>query len=387
MAPLRPLLAALALLTQSALALSPKYLPCQIIAPGWVSPTLGCPPGTLYVSQNDTRADFTRIQAAIDSLCVHPRALHRLSLLTAYRRPAGRPAHILIGAGEYHESVNITRAAPLTLLGELPARALLDVAQPAPPPRVRIWDAKYIGQRPGMDDADTATLVVAPNYAAALIGAGPPGAPLQPAFGNADFKAYNLAFENRAAAYAIAQALATDVSYANASFYGCAFASFQDTWYTGRNASTYVVDSTVYGQTDYLFGFGTAWFERSTLASRACGGGVVAWKGTNQTDAPGNRYGAYVSDSRIIRSPDANVTTNITGACYLGRPWNDLATTVFLRTYMDAIVRPAGFTPFSTSRPTIMNTTFYAEFDSYGMSMSSSRLVSCLTLDCRARRE
>ena len=42
----------------------------------------------------------------------------------------------------------------------------------------------------------------------------------------------------------------TDISYANASFYGCAFASFQDTWYTGRNASTYVVDSIIYGQTD-----------------------------------------------------------------------------------------------------------------------------------------
>ena len=71
----------------------------------------------------------------------------------------------------------------------------------------------------------------------------------------------------------------TDISYANASFYGCTFASYQDTWYTGRNASTYVVDSIIFGQTDCesghsarfrrpqltlsviwtdLFGFGTA---------------------------------------------------------------------------------------------------------------------------------
>lgn len=49
---------------------------------------------------------------------------------------------------------------------------------------------------------------------------------------------------------AISQALVTDISYANASFYGCSFASYQDTWYTGRNASTYVVDSIIYGQTD-----------------------------------------------------------------------------------------------------------------------------------------
>lgn len=42
----------------------------------------------------------------------------------------------------------------------------------------------------------------------------------------------------------------TDISYANASFYGCTFESYQDTWYTGRNASTYVVDSIIFGQTD-----------------------------------------------------------------------------------------------------------------------------------------
>lgn len=43
------------------------------------------------------------------------------------------------------------------------------------------------------------------------------------------------------------------------------------------------------------------WFQNVVLANRACGGGIVAWKGTNLTNAPGNRYGAYVSDSRIMR--------------------------------------------------------------------------------------
>ena len=56
--------------------------------------------------------------------------------------------------------------------------------------------------------------------------------------------------------FSISQALVTDISYANASFYGCSFASYQDTWYTGRNASTYVIDSIIYGQTDCKFLFG-----------------------------------------------------------------------------------------------------------------------------------
>ncbi|KAI5114752.1 hypothetical protein M0805_002121, partial [Coniferiporia weirii] len=160
--------------------------------------------------------------------------------------------------------------------------------------------------------------------------------------------------------------------------YGCTFASYQDTWYTGRNASTYVVDSVIFGQTDYLFGFGTAWFENITLANRACGGGIVAWKGTNLTDAPGNRYGAYISDSSIIRSPDANATLDITGDCFLavtGRPWNDLATTVFLRTFMDDSIEPVGWRPFETPG-TIANTTFYAEYDNFGPGANTSQRVS-----------
>lgn len=102
------------------------------------------------------------------------------------------------------------------------------------------------------------------------------------------------------------------------------------------------------------------------MANRACGGGIAAWKGTDLADAPGNRYGAYIADSKIIRSPDANATTTTTGKCFLGRPWNDLATTVYLRTFMDDSIEAAGWEPFDSARPTIMNTTFYAEYKSYG---------------------
>ncbi|EJC97869.1 uncharacterized protein FOMMEDRAFT_137258 [Fomitiporia mediterranea MF3/22] len=337
-------------------ALSPKFSDCQLQKSDDVSPLTGCPSGTLFVSPTDSRANFTSVQTAILSL------------------PEEGQATILIGAGEYHETVNITRSGPLTLLGKLNSSALSPSSNASTRNLVHIWNNIFVQN--GIDDAQSAVLLVAPSFNASLIGAGPTGAPLQPLFGNTDFKAYNIDFENRAANFAISQALVTDISYANASFYGCTFSSFQDTWYTGRNASTYVVDSIIFGQTDYLFGFGTAWFENVTLANRACGGGITAWKGTNLTDAPGNRYGAYINNSRIIRSPDANATLDITGKCFLGRPWNDLATTVYLRTFMDDTIQPAGWTPFDAARPTIMNTTFYAEFDNFGPGANTSQRVS-----------
>ncbi|KAI0642991.1 pectin lyase-like protein [Trametes meyenii] len=339
-----------------ALALSPAHIACQLRKPHGRPPLIGCEPGTIFVSKEYTGADFSSIQDAVLSL------------------PEHGPATILINAGEYHETINISRKGPVTLLGQLDLHTAFDATGNASTRNlVHIWDDKFV--HTSMDDAQSAVLLVAPSFNASLIGAGPTGAPLQPLFGNVDFKAYNIDFENRAANFSISQALVTDISYANASFYGCTFASYQDTWYTGRNASTYMVDSIIYGQTDYLFGFGTAWFEKVTLANRACGGGIVAWKGTNLTDAPGNRYGAYISNSRIVRSPDANMSTATDGKCFLGRPWNDLATTVYLRTFMDESVEPAGWTPFDSARPVIMNTTFYAEYQSYGPGGNTSARI------------
>lgn len=49
------------------------------------------------------------------------------------------------------------------------------------------------------------------------------------------------------------------------------------------------------------FNFFSSWFQNIILANRACGGGIVAWKGTNLTDAPANRYGAYIANSQIMR--------------------------------------------------------------------------------------
>lgn len=118
-----------------------------------------------------------------------------------YDSPAG-PATILIAEGEYHETLNVTRVDPLTLLGQLPFSSFRGSTGPFANAswtnRVQVWDNKYIIAGAGMDNADTVVLTVAPNRAGALIGAGPTGAPLQPLLGNRDFKAYNIDFSNRA---------------------------------------------------------------------------------------------------------------------------------------------------------------------------------------------
>lgn len=114
-------------------AFSHQYLACQLEKFASTSPLLGCPSGTIFVSQSDPRAHFKSVQAAVLSLCVLcVLSIHHLLSLPSQRfqargkatdrlgelrkRPETRYAIILVGAGDYHETVNVTRTGPLTLL-------------------------------------------------------------------------------------------------------------------------------------------------------------------------------------------------------------------------------------------------------------------------------
>jgi pectin methylesterase-like acyl-CoA thioesterase len=136
------------------------------------------------------------------------------------------------------------------------------------------------------------------------------------------------------------------------------------------------------GQTDFLYGFGTAYIEKSTLSLRNCGGGITAWKGphvntehvhwgncssltlgTNTTFT--NKYGVYISDSQVLAA-NASIAATIQGKCPLGRPWNAQHRSIFMDAYLDASIKPQGYTPWGTTDPRTNNYTFMAVYDDYG---------------------
>jgi pectin methylesterase-like acyl-CoA thioesterase len=257
-------------------------------------PLQGCPRNTILVGPN---AQYKTVQSAILSL------------------PNNNiTQHILILPGNYTEQVNITRAGPLYLYGQTTRPS--DVSQNA----VNIiWHAATGAEvNSTLDNAYTSTLTIAPTFNASATGSGPSGNPVTPGtpFGNGDFRAYNLNFINDFAPYSFGPSLAVSVSYANAGFYFCGVYSYQDTVYVGKLGNGYFHKSTIAGQTDFLYGFGTAWIQSSMLKLRGCGGGITAWKGTNTTFV--NKYGVYIHDSTVEK---ANASLSIKAKCALGRPW------------------------------------------------------------------
>ncbi|KAJ5119016.1 hypothetical protein N7448_010725 [Penicillium atrosanguineum] len=280
-----------------------------------------CPSGTILVSATDSRADYTTIQSAINSL------------------PNDTSSHtILILSGTYKEQLNVTRPGPLTLLGQ--TNSPHDAAQNT----VTItWAAANLdstGQ--SVDNVYSSVLIVSPTLDASLTGSGTTGfaVPDDTPFGNKDFRAYNIDFTNTWAEYSDGPAHALSFSRANGGFYYCGFYSYQDTVYIGKLGNAYFYKSTLAGETDFLYGFGTAWIQSSDVLLRGCGGGITAWKGTNTTFE--NKYGVYIVDS-TVKAANSSIAPDIKGSCALGRPWNSEHRSIFADSYEDGSIDASGY--------------------------------------------
>ncbi|KAJ4305458.1 hypothetical protein N0V90_000989 [Kalmusia sp. IMI 367209] len=271
---------------------------------------------------------------------------------------------ILILAGNYTEQLNITRQGPVRLIGQ--------TAKPTDQSRNQVtvyWAAAKGKGSKFSDNAFTSVLTVAPTLNASLTGASPTGFDVPPdtPFGNLDFRAYNIDFRNVFAEQAAGPSLTVSISRSNAGFYRCGIYSYQDTVYIGHLGNTYLYGGEIAGQTDFLYGFGTAWVEKTKLTLRGCKGGVIAWKGTNTTFA--NKYGCYVARSSI-EAANASVAAEYDGHCALGRPWNELHRSVYIDSFMDTTVLPRGYIKWRESNDSTKsnygNSTFMAEYGSYG---------------------
>lgn len=311
-------------------------------------PLDGCPKNTRVVGPGH---NFTTIQSAVLSL---PNDTS--------------PYHILVLPGNYTEQVNVTRPGPVYLLG-----------QTASPKDQRkntvnvIWHNATGAGLSTLDNAYTSVLTVAPTFNASLTGAGPTGFPV-PAdtpFGNTDFRAYNLNFINDYLPYSAGPSLAVSISYANAGFYHCGFYSYQDTVYIGKLGNAYFYKNEIAGQTDFLYGFGTAWIQSSLITMRNCGGGITAWKGTNTTFE--NKYGVYIHDSDVKK---ANASLAITGKCALGRPWNALHRSIFANCSLDDSIQPNGYIEWSASDPRVNANTTMAEYKDFGPGWNETARVA-----------
>jgi pectinesterase len=173
-----------------------------------------------------------------------------------------------------------------------------------------------------------------------------------------DFTAENLTFENTAGP--VGQALAIRVDSDRAIFRRCRFMGWQDTMFLNRGRQ-YFEDCYISGHVDFIFGAATAFFERCKISCRRSGYITAA---STYDYVP---YGFVFSNCKIT-GEDANVKT------YLGRPWRDFSSVVFMNTEMSDVVRPAGWQNWDL--PAREKTARYSEFNNTGPGADSKSRVS-----------
>ncbi len=132
------------------------------------------------------------------------------------------------------------------------------------------------------------------------------------------------------------QALAMNSIGDRASFYNCAFRSFQDTWKTTTNDSYrhYVKDCWIEGAVDYFYGGGDVLLEECTLYNVRRASVIVA---PCQDKA---KYG-YVFRNCIV---DGNEKSKEDSLTKLGRPWHNSPKAVYIHTVMKIPVAQEGWT-------------------------------------------
>lgn len=166
----------------------------------------------------------------------------------------------------------------------------------------------------------------------------------------------NLTFENSAGP--VGQALAVRIDGDRVSFRKCRFLGFQDTILSNRGRH-YFEDCSITGAVDFIFGAGTAWFEKCHILLTRDGYLTAASTAPDQN--------GFIFSECDIKGEKPGIKS------YLGRPWRPNAHTVFLHCNMDASIRPDGWENWRN--PENEKTARYAEFQSTGPGANPDKRV------------
>src|SRR5215471_6774631 len=123
---------------------------------------------------------------------------------------------------------------------------------------------------------------------------------------------------------------------------------------TGRQ---YYADCYIEGHVDFIFGDAKAVFENCEIRSiaHAAGGYVTAQSNTR----PHQDAGYVFNHCKITADKGA-------GNVYLGRPWRDYSTVIFMNTDIEAPIMAAGWSEWKDAPQPRLPTATYAEFNSTG---------------------
>ncbi|KAL5558519.1 hypothetical protein UlMin_034730 [Ulmus minor] len=155
-------------------------------------------------------------------------------------------------------------------------------------------------------------------------------------------------------------------------FYRCSFEAYQDTLYTHSNRQFYR-ECDIYGTVDFIFGNAAVVLQNCNIYPRLPNPGQFnAITAQGRTD-PNQNTGTSIHNCTIRPAHDL-ASSNGTTRTYLGRPWKEYSRTVYMQSFMDTFIQPAGWREWTGDFA--LATLYYAEFNNSGPGSNTSSRVT-----------
>ncbi|KAF2294933.1 hypothetical protein GH714_027130 [Hevea brasiliensis] len=189
------------------------------------------------------------------------------------------------------------------------------------------------------------------------------------------FTCKNMRFENTAGPDGH-QAVAIRVNSDMSVFHNCRFDGYQDTllYQAGRQ---FYRDCVISGTVDFLFGYGAAVIQNSTIIARKPNHGQVNTVTADGKREKGQNTGLVIHNCKIVPEADL-VPERLTVKTYLGRPWKQFSTTVVMESELGDLIQPQGWLPWAGNQ--YLDTLYYAEYANTGPGANTANRIKWKTL-------
>ncbi|KAG0747564.1 hypothetical protein G6F62_001000 [Rhizopus arrhizus] len=157
--------------------------------------------------------------------------------------------------------------------------------------------------------------------------------------------------------------------FKNVKIYG-----FQDTLLINRSGSGYFRNCHIEGSVDFIWGFGTGYFDKCVIASNQRGTSVTA-HGRDSANGPGGFYFNQCTFQATVPSGPLSKTYNpsisfsspsqFENTCFFARPWGKYSRVIIMNSAIGSHIKPAGWSGWSDSNPNTANVV-YAEYKNGG---------------------
>lgn len=176
------------------------------------------------------------------------------------------------------------------------------------------------------------------------------------------FIARGITFRNSAGpegGQAVALRSASDLSV----FYACSFEGYQDTLFTHAQRQFYK-SCYIYGTVDIIFGNAAVLLQNCVIYVRKPLNGQANMVTAQGRGDPFQNTGISIHSCRVMAAPDLKPVIGSVKT-YLGRPWQEYSRTVIMKSYLDDLVAPEGWSKWGDS-DFALTTLYYGEYNNFG---------------------